>query len=188
MPVIPSNETPNKPSSSPDTTSQGPTLYDTLSLTRRINIFSSLIRDHPDLPTLLSSPHSASPNHEEQPSNFTILAPLNSALQSLPHKPWEDGNDYAEFGERAYDGEGGQERAKQNLKRFVDAHVVPKSPWQAGKRVKTLAGKELWWEEIRGDKAEEKKRVIMPSGVEIEGVVSQVENGEILVLKGVLKS
>ena len=86
------------------------------------------------------------------------------------------------LGERAYDGEGGQERAKGNLKRFVEGHVVPKSPWGKGEKVRTLAEKELWWEE----QGEEKKRVVMPDEVEVEGVVSQVGNGEIWVLKGVL--
>lgn len=183
MPVIPSNDgDTQKPSSSPDTSTHSPTLLDTLPLTRRINIFSSLLRDHPDLPSLLSS---SSHNHnKDQPANFTILAPLNSALQSLSHKPWEDSNDYAAFGERAYDGQGGQERAKENLKRFVEAHVVPKSPWGRGEKIKTLAGKEVWWEE-KGEKGE-KKRVIMPEGVEVEDVVSQAGNGEIWVLKKVL--
>lgn len=46
-----------------------------------------------------------------------------------------------------------------------------------------MAGKEVWWEEKAG-----KKRFIMPDEVEVDDVVSQAENGEIWVLKGVLKS
>jgi hypothetical protein len=176
MPVIPSNDQDTK---TPDTSTHAPTLLDTLPLTRRINIFSSLLRDHPDLPTILSP----SPNNKnDKPANFTILAPLNSALQALPHKPWEDSNDYATFGERAYDGEGGQDRAKGNLKKFVEGHVLPESPWGMGEKIQTLAGKEVWWEE-KGDK----KKLIMPDEVEVDEVVSQAGNGEIWVLKGVLK-
>lgn len=177
MPILPFGDKENPPSSS---NSHKPTLYDTLPLTRRINIFSSLVRDHPDHPTLLSS---SSQTHDHQRTNFTVLAPLNSAMQSLPHKPWEDGNDYAAFGERAYDGEGGQERAKGNLKRFVERHIVPKSPWDKGEKARTLAGKETWWEEN-----DENKKVLMPWGVEVEEVVSNAGNGEVWVLKGVLDS
>jgi Fasciclin domain len=177
MPVIPSND---PDATNPDTITHTPTLLDTLPLTRRINIFSSLLRDHPDLPSILSPPS----NHkkDQQPANFTILAPLNSALQSLTHKPWEDSSDYATFGERAYDGQGGQERAKGNLKKFVEAHVLPKSPWAQGEKVQTLAGKEVWWEE-----KSEKKRFIMPDEVEVDDVVSRAANGEVWVLKGALK-
>lgn len=89
------------------------------------------------------------------------------------------------MGERAYDGEGGQERAKRNLKRFVERHVLPESPWKGGDKVKTLLGTEVWWEE-REDGDAKKRRVIMPSGVEVDDVVSEAGNGEIWVLKGVL--
>lgn len=179
MPVLPTESESDQPSSSNFT----PTLYDTLSLTRRINIFSTLLRDHPDLPTLLSS----QPNPKN--TNFTVLAPLNSALQSLSQKPWEDVDEYAALGDRAYDGESGRDRAKGNLKRFVEGHVVPVSPWRVEEKVMTLRGgsQELWWEEKEADDGrEEKKRVIMPGEIEVEEVVSRVGNGEIWVLKGVL--
>ena len=65
---------------------------------------------------------------------------------SLPRKPWEDPADYDQLGTEAYEGDDGQERAKRNLQRFVEAHVVPASPWREGDRVKTLAGGEVWWE------------------------------------------
>jgi Fasciclin domain len=180
MPVIPSDDNAQDPPSSSNDPDK-PTLFDTLPLTRRINIFSSLLRDHPNLPALLASPSPTNPI-TKQPTNFTILAPLNSALQALPHKPWEDSDDYATFGERAYDGQGGQDRAKGNLNRFVEAHVVPESPWKEGEKVKTLAGKEVWWE-VKGGGNE---RVVLPQEVEVEDVVSQAGNGEIWVLKGVL--
>ncbi len=185
MPVIPSND-----NSGSDNTQNPhkPTLYDTLPLTRRINIFSSLLREHPNLPNLLSSPNNDDHNGQKQPTNFTILAPLNSALQSLEHKPWEDGDDYATFGEQAYDGQGGEERAKGNLKAFIERHVVSKSPWGMGEKVKNLVGKEVWWEEKEKEDGEGKNRVVMPQGVEVDEVVSKAGNGDIWVLKGVLRA
>jgi len=38
------------------------------------------------------------------------------------------------------------------LRRFVEAHVVPVSPWKEGEKVKTLAGGEVWWESKDGVK------------------------------------
>lgn len=75
-----------------------------------------------------------------------------------------------------YDGTGGQDRANRNLLRFVEAHFVTKSPWGEGDKVKTLAGREVWWEEKDGE------RVIMPDGVVVDRVASRVENGELVSL------
>jgi Fasciclin domain len=193
MPVLPSSDKSQTPSSSPN--SHSPTLYDTLPLTRRINIFSSLLRDHPDMSKILSeSPQSTSQSTSQNRLsnlNITILAPLNSAMQSLPHKPWESPQDYQNLGERAYDGESGQERAQRNLRSFVEGHVVPRgaAEWGEGVRVETLAGggRELWWESREEGKEKKKNKVIMPDGVEVEGVESKATNGEVWVLKGVLK-
>ena len=88
------------------------------------------------------------------------------------------------MGEQAYDGSGGQERADRNLKLFVERHVVPVSPWREGQegKTKTLGGgKEVWWQGRDGG-----KKVIMPDGVEVDEVASEVDNGEVWVLKGVL--
>jgi len=81
-----------------------------------------------------------------------VLAPLNSALQKLPHKPWEDPSDYEELGADAYGGSEGEGRAQRNLRRFVEAHVVPVSPWKEGEKVRTVGGGEVWWEEREGGK------------------------------------
>lgn len=89
------------------------------------------------------------------------------------------------MGERAYDGEDGQERARGNLRRFVEGHVVPKSPWGVGGKVKTVGGRDVWWEEKKEEGTE--KRIIMPENVEVDEVISQAGNGEVWVLKGVLK-
>ena len=165
---------------SPSNTNSGPTLSDVLPVTRRINIFESLVRDHPRLPARLGDKQKSL-----QETNFTVLAPLNSAMQALERKPWEDSSDYVALGQEAYAGSSGEERAQKNLERFVEAHMVPISPWAQGEegKTKTMADSPVWWEE-RGD---HKGRVIMPLKVEVEEVASQVGNGEVWVLRGVLQ-
>ena len=82
----------------------------------------------------------------------TVLAPLNSALQKLPRKPWEDPEDYNAFGTEAYEGSKGEDRATRNLRRFVEAHILPVGSWEEGKKVQSLRGETLWWENKDGKK------------------------------------
>ena len=147
------------------------TISDILPKTRSINIFASLTRDISSLSQRLES-HAAE-------SNTTLLAPLNSVMQSLPRKPWED---------RPRDQSGvsatrNEDKAADNLRRFVESHVVPMSPWAEGAdgKIKTLGGGEVWWE-----KDGKGRRVIMPGRVEVDGVVGRVGNGQIWALKGVV--
>lgn len=96
---------------------------------------------------------SAARRLDDSASNTTVLAPLNSAVESLPRKPWEDPRDYGALGPNAYEGDDGQERAQRNLRRFVEAHMVPVSPWPAGKKVKPIGDdQDAWWEEKDGKK------------------------------------
>lgn len=60
------------------------------------------------------------------------------------------------------------------MRRFVEAHLVPASPWEKEEKIKTLGGKEVWWVVKDGSK------VIMPDEVEVERVASQVGNGELV--------
>lgn len=109
---------------------------------RSINIFAGFTRDFAPI----------SQRFEDSSLNTTILAPINSAIMHLPRKPWEDPEDYDKLGAEAYEGGEGEERAQRNLRRFVEAHVVPASPWKEGEKLKTLAGGEVWWEERDGVK------------------------------------
>jgi hypothetical protein len=146
------------------------TLSDVLPKTRSINIFASLTRDISSVTGRLESTLAT--------DNTTLLAPLNSAMQSLPRKPWEDRPDDASGVSAARN----EDKAAENLRRFVEEHVVPTSPWvegQAGK-IKTLGGQEVWWEKENG------KKVIMPGRVEVDGVVGKVGNGQLWALKGVM--
>ena len=82
----------------------------------------------------------------------TVLAPLNSALKDLPRKPWEDPKDYNAMGVEAYKGDEGEDRATRNLRRFVEAHIVPVSPWKEGEKIQSLHGETVWWEMKEGKK------------------------------------
>ena len=117
-------------------------ISDVLGKERTINIFAGFTRDV----------EAISSRFEDEAKNSTVLAPLNSEIQKLPRKPWEDPEDYSAFGESAYEGDGGSARAQRNLRRFVESHVVPSSPWAEGEKVNTLAGNQVWWESKDGKK------------------------------------
>jgi paired amphipathic helix protein Sin3a len=131
---------PSDPSSDAPLPSTGPgsvMLSDVIGRDRSINIFAGLTR----------SIESVSQRLDDASQNSIVLAPLNSAVEKLPRKPWEDARDYGAFGENAYEGGDGQDRAQRNLRRFVEAHIVPVSPWPAGHKAKTVGDdKEIWWE------------------------------------------
>lgn len=101
---------------------------------------------------------SASRRLEDSAHNTTVLAPLNSAIEALPRKPWEDPRDYGTLGPNAYEGGDGSERAHRNLQRFVEAHMVPINPWLEGKNAKAIGDDQtIWWE--------------MKDGVRVVGII-----------------
>lgn len=111
-------------------------LSDVLTRTRAVNTYASLTRDFESSHHRLTDPH----------KNVTVLAPRNSAVHNLPHKPWENPEEYRALGEvEAYQGQEGRDRARRNLQRFVEGHIVPVSPWREGEEVETLGGKKLRW-------------------------------------------
>ncbi|OAA62279.1 FAS1 domain protein [Cordyceps fumosorosea ARSEF 2679] len=144
-------------------------LSDTLGSNRALSTFSSFARRDAAADERLAS----------DVARTTVLAPLNSAVEALPRKPWEKEGD---GGASTYEGPDGKDRADANLDRFVEAHMVTRSPWPAGERAKTMAGTEVWWEE-RGDG----KRVVMPDEVEVDKVAIEVGNGQLWIIKAVLK-
>lgn len=117
-------------------------ISDVIGKERVISIFAGFTRDIDSISKRL----------DVNDQNTTVLAPLNSALQKLPRKPWEDPEDYNELGANAYQGQSGEDRAQRNLRRFVEAHVVPVSPWKEGEKVDSIGGGKLWWEEKDGKK------------------------------------
>ena len=114
------------------------TISDVIGKDRAINIFAGFTRDIDSISKRLDS------------QNATVLAPLNSEIQKLPRKPWEDPTDYDNLGQSAYKGSAGEDRAHKNLRRFVEAHVIPSSPWKEGDKIKSIGGEELWWENNDG--------------------------------------
>lgn len=162
---------PPSPDDAPPSRQPAVCLADILGTQRALTTFSGMVRNSSPVESRLS----------DRRTNTTVLAPLNSAIDRLPHKPWESPADYHGLGASAYEGDEGKERADRNLRRFVEAHLVTVSPWAEGKEkgaARTVEGaggaRELWWEEKEG------KRVIMPDGVEVERVASQVANGELV--------
>jgi len=120
----------------------GVIISDVIGKTQNIAIFSGLTRDIDSVSGRL--------NNASQ--NATVLAPDNSVMRALKRKPWEDPEDYNNLGSNAYDGSAGEDRARKNLEHFVLAHIIPQSPWEEGKKIKTLAGNEIWWENKDGQK------------------------------------
>lgn len=139
-------DTPQQPlmdaSNNQDPSPQGEViLSDVMARDKSINIFAGFTRDIECVETRL----------DNSKVNSTVLAPLNSAVEKLPRKPWEDPRDYGEFGTDAYEGQDGSERAQRNLRRFVEAHIVPRSPWNEGEKVQTVGGGgDVWWEQRDG--------------------------------------
>jgi hypothetical protein len=144
-------------------------ISDILPSTRKINIFASLTRDISSVSSRLESTATS--------QNTTLLAPLNSAMQSLPRKPWED-----RPGDEQPVAQYNEDKAAENLKRFVEEHVIPTSPWEEGKenKIRTLGGRELWWE-MDGE-----KKLIRPGGLVVAEVVGRVGNGEVWAIDGVV--
>ncbi|CAK7263492.1 hypothetical protein SEPCBS57363_000586 [Sporothrix epigloea] len=145
-------------------------LSDVMGRDRSINVFAGFTRDFAPITN----------RFDDGTQNSTVLAPLNSAIEALPRKPWEDPEDYHTLGADVYEGSDGQERAQQNLQRFVEAHIVPVSPWPEKLKASAMAGAgEIWWEIKDG------KRVIQPGNIEVVGVASTVANGQLWIIKGV---
>jgi len=118
-------------------------LSDVMGRDRSINIFAGFTRDIESVAMRLDNSN----------YNTTVLAPLNSAIEKLPRKPWEDPKDYNNLGSNAYEGEEGYERAQRNLRRFVEEHMVPLSPWPEKQRAKPIGDDtDIWWETRDGVK------------------------------------
>ena len=87
---------------------------------------------------------------DDNSKHTIVLAPLNSAITQLPRKPWEDPKEYESLGTSAYQGSGGEDRAYSNLRRFVEAHILPLNDWKEGQKVHSMGGNTLWWETKNG--------------------------------------
>ncbi|OHE92700.1 hypothetical protein CORC01_11981 [Colletotrichum orchidophilum] len=154
----------------PPPAQDGVRLSDVMGRDRSINVFAGFTRDI----------ESASRRLDDQERNTTVLAPLNSAVERLPRKPWEDPKDYQQLGEDAYEGDDGRDKAQKNIQRFVEAHMVGMSPWPENKKAKTIGDdRDVWWETKDGTK------FIQPGNIEVVSVASTAANGEVWIIKEV---
>jgi paired amphipathic helix protein Sin3a len=158
-PAVPPSGPP--PAEPPVGTGGGVVLSDVMGRDRSINLFAGYVHlpltssaapaTYPDRSRFVRDTESAAYRLENSSKNTTVLAPLNSAVEKLPRKPWEDPQEYGALGPNAYEGGEGYERAQRNLRKFVEAHLVPVSPWQEREKVRTVGGdREIWWEEKDG--------------------------------------
>ena len=153
---------------SDESASTGVIISDVIGKTQAIAIFSGLTRDIDPVAGRL----------DDANQNATVLAPDNNAMKNLKRKPWEDPEDYDTFGAEAYKGQDGEDRAHKNLRRFVERHIVPQSPWEEGKKIKTLHGNEVWWETKDG-----KKRVRSALGILGEPAADNEDRSSLPTLK-----
>jgi uncharacterized surface protein with fasciclin (FAS1) repeats len=116
--------------------------------------------------------------------NSTLLVPTNSALQTLPRKPWED---------KAGDGritrhgskdlvwnEEAEEKARKNIEEFVAGHLVTKYPIEEDKQLPTLKGTFVCFKVEGGEK------FVHPGNIKVLGE-REAANGAIWVLDGVIE-
>ncbi|KAK3330087.1 SIN3-like protein [Apodospora peruviana] len=163
-PAMPPSD-PSVPANPPSDAGGEVILSDVMGRDRSINLYAGFVRDI----------ESAERRLDDSTQNTTVLAPLNSAIEKLPRKPWEDPRDYGALGPDAYEGDDGPERAQRNLRKFVEAHMIPLSPWPAGMKVKPIGDdQDVWWEEKAGIK------VVQPGNIEVVSVASTVANGQVV--------
>lgn len=143
MPPPPPSDPPSSSGPGQGGGGEGVRLSDVMGRDRSINVFAGFTRDI----------ESASRRLDDQGRNTTVLAPLNSAVERLPRKPWEDPRDYQQLGADAYEGDDGRDKAQRNIQRFVEAHMVGVSPWPEKTKAKTIGDdRDVWWETKDGVK------------------------------------
>lgn len=106
-----------------------------------------------------------------------ILAPVNSAIMSLPQKPWKDGPENAQ--DPKVDVLRNDDRASKNIEAFVSRHIVPEYPISEGQSVKNLAGQSITVEMKDGEKYVNGEYKVLNE--------KNARNGAIWVISGVVK-
>ncbi|RKF62414.1 FAS1 domain-containing protein [Erysiphe neolycopersici] len=146
-------------------------LSDILGISRVVGGFAGMTRNFPHITNRL----------EDYRMHKTVLAPTDEAIAAMPRKPWENPDEYSTLGSEAYEGEEGEERADQNLQKFVESHIIPLSPWADKMKVETLAGTEYWWHLKDG------YRIIQPGDIKVLDVMrSSEEDSELWIIDGVM--
>jgi uncharacterized surface protein with fasciclin (FAS1) repeats len=116
--------------------------------------------------------------------NSTLLVPRNSALQTLPRKPWEDKSDDEQVTKNGPKdilwNKEVEDKARKNVENFVAAHVITKYPIQEGKDLPTLNGSTVSY------KVEGGRKYVLPGNIKVLGE-REAANGAIWVLDGVIE-
>jgi uncharacterized surface protein with fasciclin (FAS1) repeats len=114
--------------------------------------------------------------------NSTFLVPRNSALQTLPRKPWEDKDNDEGIQQGSEDvwSKEAEDKARKNVEDFVAGHVITKYPIEEGEELSTLGGTSVSFKVKGGDK------FIYPGNIKVLGE-REAANGDIWVLDGVIE-
>lgn len=147
----------------------GPTIADVIPIDRSLTIYSDLVRTSADIQGAFG----------DAKKRFVVLAPQNSAIVALGRKPWDDRPDDTDS--RRFQGQGGEDRAQENIMRFVQAHILTAERFDEGDRATNLLGEKLYWKRD----ADGKKR-IYPGGIAVVSERNTAVNGDIWVLDGVI--
>jgi len=158
-----------------------PNLADVMGIDGGLSIFADLTRKVAEVQQAFAS----------QDSDLVVLAPTNPAIVALPRKPWHDTDqslDILPIQEDRFrnDGAKSDERASENIRNFVEAHIVSGGAFKQKQSGETLLGNRLTWREVDGV-----KRIFRSSSRKDEGIavlkeVATASNGDIWVLEGVL--
>ncbi|KAG8736654.1 hypothetical protein FRC10_009062 [Ceratobasidium sp. 414] len=152
----------------------GPTLADVLTLEQSSSIFYAYLRDLPEVVARLTDVGGV--------VQSTLFVPRNRAVVGLARKPHlgpvEDTIEVLTGRER-------DERARENVARWISAHIVPSHPIElAGSHATMLDGKSITFE-CDGERTWE--NCTLESGVKIVRRV-EASNGVLYVIDGTITS
>lgn len=155
-------------------TNAQPTLADLLTIESSASIFYSYAREL-ELSALFAGEN----------SRMTLLVPTNKAVMALARKPHEGPapiKDGVILPEEQFDA-----MSKENVKRWVSAHIIPRSPislLSSDSYDTLLAGKSVSFEEVSDDEnAEDWQRVRLNDGVRLLGI-KEAQNGVVYMIDG----
>ncbi|KAK7035774.1 FAS1 domain-containing protein [Favolaschia claudopus] len=151
--------------------SMKPTLADLLTIESSTSIFYSYAREL-TLSNMLSSTGAV-----------TIFAPTNKAIMALARKPHQDPmpvDDDIVVTEEEYDS-----RSKENVERWVSAHIVPESPINFDQTYTLLNGKPISFKKTGADGKPDWSQVVIGDGVRIIGE-REASNGVLYLIDGTI--
>lgn len=150
-------------------TQGGVTLADVIPIDRSLTIYADLARSLGDVQQNLG----------DDRKQYVVLAPQNAAIMALGRKPWDqklDPDGRIDPPLAALD----EGSAEENIRRFVEAHIVQAQGMRQGETYRTLAGMEVSWTADGGVKT------IHPGGIAVLQEIDTAVNGAIWVLDGVM--